>query len=942
MRSKPATVTVVILFCLLSVFSVPPAFSSTLVSDEKGGRGTDTGSIVSKVDIEFTEHPRDVGKLEEMARNLIFFRQGEHFLPPRLQESIDVLKSTKTFHVAAAEVHQDGDNVILRFRLTPMRLIKDIVINGAFPLFERKILNVMTVYIGDTYIPGDLSKQESVIAELFKREGYIDPQVKIVADLPSEEEYVILHVNITKGAYYRLENLEFYGNRVISAGKLKLKMKTWRATLRPWSSGRFVETRLRQDITRLTNYYRQEGYADVVIDHSVEKHPDVSNVNVTVTISEGPRYEVSFSGNREFRNAVLRKDLVLLQEGNKYDLGIKKSIKKMRERYRKAGYGATTISIEEEKETAERNNKRAIRFVVDEGPCTYIESIIISGNEHFDVEKIEKQMLTRLPTMTDKGAFVPETLEEDILAIKSLYAKHGYAAAKVKKELVWSDDRKRVKIRILITEGVQTLVVSVKVTGVTVIENDEAVRALLLKEGEPFKKYLVKSDENTLSQIITEKGYPHVRVRGRTALSEDGKSAEIEYRALEGPYMEMGSVFYRGNFRTKEKILQNELRMRTGDPFSLVKMLHGQRNLRNMDIFNSVRFKTVGLKEKRDAVDFLVEVEEKKPFFFELGGGYESQRGLFAQTKLGDHNMFGTNKYGWVGGEISQIGYRADLGLSEPRLFGTRTSGNLGIYTETLEEFNQDFGTRTYGTSLGFSRKWSRSVATGLNIGYEQKKKYLRDAVQSSGAFVSEDELNTRSIIVATPSVTYDTRDFFVRPRKGMYTLLSVDISKGLRNSLDDFCKYRFDARFYVTPVRRVTFALLGRAGYINTYGSAGQIPEDQIFFLGGIGDVRGFDENLLRYDDEGKPVGGRTSIAGSMEARIDLGRNFELTTFYDTGSISNSYNDSGSSSFRSSAGLGLRYLTPIGPIGILYGHKMDRREDESAGRFHFSIGYTF
>ena len=119
-------------------------------------------------------------------------------------------------------------------------------------------------------------------------------------------------------------------------------------------------------------------------------------------------------------------------------------------------------------------------------------------------------------------------------------------------------------------------------------------------------------------------------------------------------------------------------------------------------------------------------------------------------------------------------------------------------------------------------------------------------------------------------------------------------------------------------------------------------MPDDQLLFLGGITDVRGFDENLLLFDDEGDPLGGRSSLFGSIEARIDLGRNFELPLFFDTGRISSTFDEGISEDFRHSVGFGLRYITPIGPIGFLYGRNLDPKEGESSGRFHFSIGYTF
>lgn len=130
--------------------------------------------------------------------------------------------------------------------------------------------------------------------------------------------------------------------------------------------------------------------------------------------------------------------------------------------------------------------------------------------------------------------------------------------------------------------------------------------------------------------------------------------------------------------------------------------------------------------------------------------------------------------------------------------------------------------------------------------------------------------------------------------------------------------------------------------GYLEPFGSATSVPDDQLFYSGGAFTVRGYDENRLYYDSAGNGLGGRVSLMGSVEARIDLGRNFELDLFFDGGHLGQLREETDLPSFRSSAGLGLRYITPVGPIGILYGFKLDPRDGESMGRFHFAVGYTF
>jgi len=140
-----------------------------------------------------------------------------------------------------------------------------------------------------------------------------------------------------------------------------------------------------------------------------------------------------------------------------------------------------------------------------------------------------------------------------------------------------------------------------------------------------------------------------------------------------------------------------------------------------------------------------------------------------------------------------------------------------------------------------------------------------------------------------------------------------------------------------------LTFAVRGRAGHIVSFGVESRIPDDQLFFLGGLSDVRGYDENRLRVDAAGNAVGGRTVLLGSLEARFDVGHHIELAPFMDTGSIQDALQEEGSDDFRSAVGISLRYITPFLPIGFQYGHKLDRtKSEEDACRLYFTIGYTF
>jgi len=915
---------------------------------DSSNRAVSTASpVISDIVINILDYRGSKSKWVEMANSLIILKKGDLFSASRLQESLETLKLSKRFQKIDVDFAEEKNRITLIFWLTPFRLIKDIRIKGNFPFFEREILYVMTIYAGKVFIQEELHRQAALIEAFFRREGFSAPKVNVTACEDSKDGFFVVYVKIEKGPYYTLQRLEITGNHAFSIAKLKLKMMIWRVSFLFGSSGRFVEENLKKDIENLSRYYWKKRYPDVSINFRLEKDARKKSISVFVTINEGSMYDIEFVGNDAFWDITLRKDLILFEKGNRNDLGLRKSAKKIEQRYKMAGYSEVKVKIEEETKTGRNETIRSVRFVIDEGPRSLISSVRIKGNKAFDEGKLKKQMLIRPQGFWEKGVFVPETLEEDLNAIKALYLKEGYIDTEVKEKITLSKNQKDVSVNLEIKEGVQTIVSSVRIRGITVISEKDAFKAISLKKGEPFRKYMIQSDENALSVLVSEKGHPYVRVKGDVSFSEDMSEAEVVYAVHEGPYVTMGRSFCTGNIRTKDRILENELEIEPGDPFSLTNMVKGQRNIRNMDIFNTVRFKTIGLKEKRKKVSLFVELEEKKPYFIEGAAGYESEGEFFLNAKAGDRNMFGTNKYGWLEGEVSRIGYRCELGIIEPRLMGSRISAGFNLFSEQREELNKNFGIRTQGSSLGFTRKWSKFFATGLNFRFERRDQFSRDSKATETELYDDtDEFRPRSILVTTPSVIYDSRDSFIRPGRGTFSSFSVDISDGLSNSDDNFLRYRFDMRLYVSLLPGLTLAFLGRAGYIDPFGSTKKVPDDQLFFLGGTLDVRGFETNMLSFDANRDPAGGRTAVNGSLEARIDLEHNFELALFYDTGCISDIFDNTGdvigSDRFRSSVGGGLRYITPIGAISLLYGIKLDPEEDESSGRLHFSVGYTF
>lgn len=919
---------------------------ATTATGREAGEATEglpAEPVLERIDVEIPEDATDARALVAMARSLIVLRTDEPFSPRKFEASVEALRKSGLFRkIDVPDPDFDADRIVLIFRLVPAPRIRNIVVRGGFPLLEREILAAMTVFTGDAYRKPELEASREALVELFRQEGYIDPRIRVTGE-PEAGDYVV-RVDIEKGPFFRVEVVEIRGNRAFSGIRLKLRLDTAKAALLPRGMGRFAEKAVEADRENLLAFYRGRGFPEAEVEASVEKRPDDRSARIVFAVNEGPRYRIEFEGNEAFWNRTLKKDLVLAERGNASGLGMRRSLRNIQERYREAGFLRARVRTEEETEETDDGAVRRIRILVEEGPRSVVREIALEGAEAIPEKKLRGQILTRTPGILAKGGYVPSVVEEDRKAIRAMYRKEGFLETEVTADSdrgeATPEGERPVSVAFRVDEGERTLVASVDFEGLTVLDPDEVRKALALKVGEPYRDFMVSSDESVLSERISEAGRPHVSVTGRTRISEDGRRAEVTYVVDEGPFVETGEIFFTGNFRTRERILRRESALTPGEPFSLKAMLGTERNFREIAALETVYYTPLGLEERAERVNLLVTVEERKPYLFEVGAGYDTAREFFVKTRLENRNLLGLNLRGWLSGEYSGIGYRVETGVAEPRLFGTRIETTLSFFAEEQEDPNQGFGVRSYGAGIGFGRPLGRHIDASLNFRYESREQYVLDGrpILPEDAALYEQ----RSLLVTTPAVTYDSTDSFVRPTRGARLSASVDISTGLENSLDDFFKYRLDGRYYYSPLDRLTFALRGRYGYIDPFGTDSTVPDDQLFFLGGIGDVRGFRENRLRFDENGSPVGGREALLGGLEARYDLGLNFEVALFLDTGAIREPPVDAGLDKFRSAAGLGLRYHTPIGPIGLLYGRKLDPEENESAGRFHFSIGYSF
>ena len=895
-------------------------------------------NTVVDIQIHLRNAPLNPSPMRNSAREHIQLNKGKPFSQKDLLDTISSLEQSRIFKDISSEQIQTPDGIIVVFQMTACNVIKDIRISGAFPLFEKDVLNVMTISPGHIWYFELAQTQIVRIKSLYEREGFVNSTVEVHAHNDIHDGYYIVNVIIDAGDCARLKTLDIVGNEYSSDLLLKAHMKTWQVSYIPGDAGCFKEKQLRKDVLNLVSWYRKKGYADVNIRSKVDRHSQA--VDIQLIVQEGTKYEVHFIGNHYFSHNSLEKCLTIFSKGNRNDTALRKSTRAILNKYREAGFLNANLHISNWMKINQANHIQHIWFYIHEGTRTCVHKIEFVGNHLLSKKQLQKSMKTQFPGYFGDVPYQPGILDDDIPAIIDLYKRKGFLQANVRKEIKWTPDKKKVIIDIHIDEGPETTIRSVSFSGDISVIHPFKLPSLI---NQAFNYTQISKIRQLLEAHVSDKGYPYVMVKENVHFVNNRKKADIIFHVHKGTKVRVGHIYFHGNFKTRRSELYEILSINPGENFSLSKTLKAQQNLRDMKIFNYVKLTPLGLKEKKDEIHLFVEVEEKKPLFLELGGGYKTEKGAFGHIKLGDKNLLGKNKSTWIRFEQSEVGYHGEFNIHEPDLFGERIDTNFAYYIERLKEFNKTYGTQTYGWSLSLNRDWSQRVRSDINFRYERRRKFLRDEFQDDDdPVLSTEELQPRSLIVTTPSIIYDSRNSFIRPKKGIYASYAMDISQGISNSLDDFIKYYLDTRAYYEFSENINIALTGRYETIQAYGALEKIPEDQLLYLGGSSDVRGFKENMFLFDEKASPVGGETILSGSVETRYDLGLNFEIFLFFDAGKLLDIRKEISIKQFRYSTGGGLRYHTPIGPIGIMYGIKNHVFGDEDRGRLHFAVGYSF
>lgn len=927
-----------------------------------------------------TTDPRLVGLVET--------ESGQPLRMAAVRESIAHLFSLGEYEDVRVHAVAAGASVALTYELVPLRTIQDLSFTGtsAAGVDANRLRRLIAQRYGTSPPPARAADIEGLVLNDLKEAGYLHPRVATRIEPQRGGTHSVLAVSVVPGDRTTVGTIDVEGDP-------GMPLPQFLKELRLSHGDPFQRELLNSNTDRYLDDRRSHGFFAARVSYSPQFVDNDRTVNLTVTIVPGPHVTVMFVGDSLPNDR--RDDLVpIAREGSADEDVLEDATNRIEERLRAEGYRDAAAPHSRD----ERNGELFITFNVRKGPQYRVGRIDVSGNVSISLTDLLQHLRIRPGQPYSDAA-----LESERTLIEDLYHREGFstAQASIRNE---SEPATAgavdvpVAIRIAITENPRTIVERVSIEGNATVSETDLRSGLTLQGGRPFSANALAADRDTLQLRLANLGFQSATVVPNPGISADGRSADVLFTVREGQRISVDHVLIVGNQRTRTATIERELQFRAGEPLGLEQVNESQRRLAALGLFRRVRINELahGDESKRDV---LVSVEEAPATTVGFGGGVEAGELLLTdeETKsasqhlevapraffeIGRRNLFGKNRsvnlftrvsLGNLQNQTTSKGfgeYRVIGTYREPRVFGSPADAFL---TGTLEQqIRSSFNFIRRAVSAELGRRLSRAVS--VSGSYQLQRTDLFDEQIDPEFQNSVDRLFPQTVLsLVSSSIVRDTRDDLTEPSGGYFLSANGQISSRRIGSKVGFAKsYSVAQMFRTVPhTKRIVVAGSARLGVSadeQTFGSHKDgltplgpdgkpeqvIPISERFFAGGDTTVRGFALDqlgipLVTLDEHGFPTGGGGLVILNAEVRVPTVRGLGIVGFFDTGNVFYRTSDIRLGDLRGAVGFGVRYKSPIGPIRVDLGFKLqrnpipgkpDKREPLTA--LHITLGQAF
>lgn len=858
---------------------------------------------------------------EDIARDIAGLQVGEVLTREKLENAINNLRKWGVFVNVEVLVEYDEGGVGLTFEVVEGYLIKDVTIRGNYPLLEGKVRRTLFLIPGQIYDKSKLPEQLDRLDRLYEQEGYFGTTVLAIEDYDEKNREVTIEIKIEKGKTYRLRDQDVTGNTALNPKRISTIIFTY---------SHYKPRQIKKDLNKIKGLYRDKGFVRARVRLEGESYDyDARKVDIQVAIRQGKRVFVSFEGNDHFFDKVLKKNITIFEDGDFDDFEIAASRSKLERFYKEHGY--VEVKVEASREKIDEGNY-LITFRIIEGPQRRVGEIEFEGNHDIKDSSLKDKIQTKEKGIGESGYYLPELFIEDLKQIENYYHQEGWIDAKIEK---WERGFNLVGDRVLLTvnidENARARVKNLRIEGLPEKVKTEIWEKLSCRPGEPYSPQRFDEDVQFTLLTLSNHGYPYAKIEKKADKAE-GSLWDLGMDVDLGIHVTIGRILFVGNALTKESTIRKNLRFKEGSEFSAKNILQSQLNLRRLGAFDGVNIETLGLSNKEPVVHTVVRLQERKSKIIDVEAGYNTDTGFSGKIVFNKLNMWGSGKNGNIKLQGGQEVSRFEINYIDPRVRGSSLQLLIGAFAGiNRRPFFQDFEAGAFSTLF---KDFGPYLSAFGRLDFEyvnfNESKTIIDQLEPRESADDHTRFQT------TLGVTYDRRDSYGDPHKGYYLNGIVSLTNQFIQLSGNYVTTHANLGYWYSPFKRITFANALRVSKIFPFPGNTFITADQRLYLGGDDTVRGFSQDSLL------PTGGTFSMVHNFEMQIRAFNNFQVVGFLDTGIVISDMSQFNLYNLRHSAGPGIRYVTPVGPIRLDYGVVLDHRPGESNSRLHFTFGYFF
>ncbi|MEO8122568.1 MAG: outer membrane protein assembly factor BamA [Burkholderiales bacterium] len=662
---------------------------------------------------------------------------------------------------------------------------------------------------------------------------------------------------------------------------------------------------------------------------------------------------VNFVGLKEFDKDVLLKSLreVGIGEGLPFDKALAdRAEQELKSQYlTRSLYGAEVVTTV----TPIERNRVNVTFTVTEGEVAHISEIRIVGNKAFSESTLRGLFdLTTggwLTWYTKNDRYSRVKLNADLETLKAYYLNRGYLEFAIEStQVTISPDKQDITITVNVREGQPYTVTAITLEGDFLGREDEFKSVIQIRPGELFRAEAVAATTRNFTDLFGSFGYAFARVEARPEVDRARAQVAIVLHAEPQRRVYVRRIIVAGNDRTRDEVIRREFRQFEAAWYDARRIKLSRDRVDRMGYFSEVNVETNEVPGAPDQVDVTITVKEKPTGNISVGLGYSSASKVAFNAAIKQDNVLGSGNY--LGLELNTTDYNRVVVLStvDPYFTLDGISRAFDLYYRTTTPINSQgeyYQVVTAGTSVRFGVPYSDFDTVYYGVGYEQ--------TQINGTLVGmplnyqiyiEDFGRDSISVPLTLGWSRDERDSAVTPNAG--SLKRVTGEWSVAGDLH-YLRLNLQYQHYFPIGRQFTYAFNTEFGY-GTGLNGQEYPVFKNFYGGGLGSVRGFEQGSLGpIDVTGAFIGGTRRFNLNNELYVPVpgagnDRTFRIFGYLDVGNVWGSNQPVTFNSLRASAGLGVSWLSPLGPLKLSYGVPIKQQPGDRIQHLQFQIGTAF